>query len=205
MRRTLLALAAASALALVSACGASGGDDAAATTTSSDAAATTTSEATTTTEASAKGVDQWATGFCDSFGSWLDGIKQASNDVGSKVTPGDPASAQTAIVDLFDTASSETEDLISAIKDGGAPDIEDGQGLVDLLVEKFQGFDDAAQAAKADAENLDPSSTTLQSDVEGLTSTFQDEVNKVGDSFSEIDAKYPSSELQDALSTHCSF
>lgn len=205
MRRTILALVAAGSLSLVSACGTSGGNDADATTTAAGAKATTTESATTTTEAAAEDVDTWAMGFCGSFSTWLDGIKAASNSVSDKVTPGDPESAKTAIVDLFGTASDETRTLISAIEDGGTPDIEDGQGLVDLLVEKFHGFDDAALAAKADAENLDPTSPSVQSDVSDLTTTFQDEVNKVGDSFSEIDAKYPSPELNKALTTHCSF
>jgi hypothetical protein len=200
MRKSFLVPLAVASLVLVSACGASGGD--------SDSTTTEEAKATTTTEAEAEtvAVDEWAAGFCSDFGTWLEDIQTASGAVGDKVTPGDVESAKTALAELFGSASTTTQTLIASLEEGGAPDIEDGDELVDDLVTKFQGFDDAAMSAQADAEALEVSdAAAFQQDADELTTTFQDEVNTVADSFAEIDTKYPSDELNAALSESCTF
>lgn len=205
MRKSVIALVAVVSLGFVSACGASGGSD------SSSKDATTTTKApkatTTTTEASkAVAVTAWADGFCTSFSDWLDEIKAASSDVGTKITPGDIAGAKAAIADLFDSASSSTQNLIASMEDAGSPDIDNGDQLVQDLIAKFQAFDDAAQAAKSDTEALATTDATkFQSDAQELTTRFQTDVNTVADSFAEIDTKYPSKELNAALSSSCNF
>ena len=203
--KTLTAIVAIAALSFVSACGTSGGSDGDAK--KDDATTTAAPKATTTTEADTSvAVDEWAADFCGNFSSWLDDIKSASSDVGSQVTPGDIDSAKTAISGLFESASQSTQELITAMEEGGSPDIEDGDQLVDDLIEKFQAFDEAAQTAKSETEALATEDVaTFQADAEKLTTTFQEEVNTVADSFSEIDAKYPSQDLNEALSSSCNF
>lgn len=210
MRKTSLALLTALALTFVSACGASGGDDASKDTSTTAAAAdktTTTKAPETTTTAGSENLDvkEWADGFCGSFGNWLDDIKAASANVSTSITPGDLSGAKTAIVNLFDTASKETESLISDIQDGGTPDINRGDQLVDDLIGKFKDFDEAITAAKTEAESLPiDNPTEFQAKVTTLVSTFQTETQTVGDSFGELDAKYNSQELNDALNASCS-
>ncbi|MCU1355236.1 MAG: hypothetical protein JWM89_654 [Acidimicrobiales bacterium] len=205
MRKTTAAFMALFALTLVTACGASGGDKKADTTTTT-AKASGDGSTTTTTEAAGTGVavDDWAVAFCGSFKTWISDIQSASSGVSSDVTAGDLASAKTAIVKLFTTASSRTETLIEDVDKAGVPDIDKGDGLVTDLKGKFQDFDDAILAAKSDADALavdDP--TAFKADVQTLLDTFQAETQKVGDSFSELDAKYNSQELNDALNQHC--
>ena len=217
MRKTLAATAAALALVL-SACGASGGSSEGAgqspTTAAASDSTTTTTEAPTTTEATttttsdipedAVAVKDWADDFCGNFKGWITDIQTASTDVGKDINPGDINGGKLAIVKLFETASTETESLIGQIDAGGVPDVPDGDKLVDDLNGKFQDFNDAIEKAKAEAEALptdDPNA--FQSEVKRLTQTFQDETTKVGESFGELDAKYPSPELQSALSDSC--
>jgi hypothetical protein len=210
MRKTIPVLMAAAALTFLGACGASGGSDDAK---KSEDPTTTAApkEETTTTEADqgddeTVAVDEWADTFCGSFSTWLDDIQTASSGVADNVTPGDIDSAKTAIADLFGTASEATQTLIDELESGGAPDIDDGDQLVEDLVEKFQAFDDAAQKAKADTEDLASDDiSTFQSEADELTTTFQDEVGKVADSFSEIDSKYKSEELNAELDKACDF
>ena len=211
MRKTLSILAVAAAVTFLGACGASGGSDDA----KSDDPTTTVApkddaEETTTTEAEEDAdtveVAEWADSFCGSFSTWLDEIQTASSGVADNVTPGDIESAKTAIADLFGTASEATQTLISDLESAGAPDIDDGDQLVDDLIEKFQAFDDAAQKAKSDTEALASDDiATFQSEADELTTTFQDEVDTVADSFSEIDAKYKSEELNSELESACDF
>ena len=202
MRKFLTVLVTFGAIALLGACGASGGSSDGA----SDDSTTTEAPAKTTTTKPAVTVDAWAASFCGSFGTWLDEIKAASSEVGGQVTPGDLESAQTAIADLFGTASGATQTLIDDIEGAGDPDIEDGDQLVDDLITKFEAFDSAAQDAKADTEALATEDfDTFQAEADELTTRFQDEVDKVADSFGEIDTKYPSEELSDALVSSCDF
>jgi ABC-type glycerol-3-phosphate transport system substrate-binding protein len=213
MRKLLAILTAAALLTLLGACGTSGGNDDAGsdeTTTTAAADETTTApeeEETTTTEAEsdAVDVDEWAAGFCGSFSTWLDEIQAASSDVGSQVTAGDLESAQAAISTLFGTASDVTETLITDLEDLGAPDIDDGEQLVADLGDKFQGFVDAADTAQADTDALDLDPATFEEQANGLVERFQAEVSAVGDSFGEIDAAYPSPELNAAISESCDF
>ena len=61
------------------------------------------------------------------------------------MTPGDIESAKTALAEpLRHAPRTTTQTLITSLDEGGAPDIDDGDELVDDLVTKFQGFDDAA-------------------------------------------------------------
>lgn len=223
MRKTLAAVVALLALT-VAACGASGGNDnsdkptttkADKSTTSGGDKTTTTEDATTTTEDQttttdggggpdgAVPVETWAGDFCGSFTAWIGNIKDASSSVNSGGID-DIETAKTAIVDLFGTASSETQSLISDIDAAGVPDIPDGDQLVQDLQGKFQDFDDAILTAQSDAEALDTSDpATFQTNVTELITRFQTETKTVGDSFGELDAKYPSPEFQQALSSNC--
>jgi hypothetical protein len=212
MRKTISIVAAVAALTFLGACGTSGGDDSSDDTTTTAAASeeTTTTEAeeTTTTEADSDTVEvsEWAASFCGSFDTWLGEIEDASSSVGDNITPGDVEGAKDAIAGLFGTASDATQTLIAEMEAAGAPDIEDGDQLVEDLIEKFNAFDEAALDAKADSEALSTDDlTAFQADAEALTTRFQDEVNTVADSFSEIDADYPSQELNEELNSACNF
>lgn len=226
MRKTLACLLALFSLTFVAACGASGGSDAKqeTTTTAGSSKATTTSggdttttEGSTTTEAStttdggstngdAVPVDTWADDFCTGFGGWITDIKTLGTNASKGVQPGDIEGAKAAIVKLFGDASDRTKTLIDDVDAAGVPDIKNGDQLVEDLKVKFEAFDTAIAQAQSDAEGLatnDPQA--FQTKVKALTTQFSGEVQKVGDSFSELDAKYQSAELNSALSSSCNF
>ncbi|WP_421120059.1 lipoprotein [Aquihabitans daechungensis] len=208
MRKTLSIVAAVAALSFLGACGASGGSDDAKADDPTTTAAPEEETTTTTTEAESDAVEvaDWAESFCGSFSTWLEEIQTASGGVTENVTPGDIDSAKTAIADLFGSASEATQTLISDLEDAGDPDIDDGDELVDDLIEKFEAFDAAALEAKTDTESLATDDiATFQAEADELTTRFQDEVNTVADSFSEIDTKYPSEELNTELNSACDF
>lgn len=216
MRKTLAALLALLTLTFFGACSSSGGndDDASGSTTTEqeggDETTTTEDEETTTTEddggeGGTVDVDEWAGEFCGNFDTWMTAVQDAGTNVADSMGDStDLESAKTAVVGLFETISSETETLIGAIEDGGAPDIEDGEALVDDLVGKFTEFNDSIESAQAEAEGLDTADpAAFATDVQSVVSTFQTEVTEVGNSFSELDSKYPSEELNDALTSSC--
>ena len=197
-RRLLLALLGVLTLAGATACSGSG----------SDAAPSTTAKATTTVSSTTVvpkiDVDTWAKGFCTDFGTWIRAIRTAGDGVGTGVTKGDMEGAKGTIVKLFATSAEDTATLITSLEQGGVPDLTDGSSLVKDLKAKFAAYQKAILAAQAEAKALptdDPAG--FASRVDGLVETFRTETTKVGDSFAEIDTKYPSRELQDALSAGC--
>jgi hypothetical protein len=224
MRKPLLAVLAVLAL-FAGACGASGDDDSADETTSTTAAAETTDDTTSTTDDTedtepdettttedddASGdlvdVEEWATEFCGDFESWLDGINASSEGVQEGITPGDLEGAKSAIVGLFTDVSGQTRTLIDEIEAGGAPDIDDGEAFHEDLLTKFEDFYTAIDTARSEAEaasTADPAA--FQTTISDLVATFQTETETVGNSFSELDAKYGDADLDAAVSASCSF
>lgn len=205
MRKSFGPIGAVLALTFISACGASGGQTEAGVTTSTTAAA---SQDSTTTTAASSGdtvsIATWAAGFCGSFDAWISKIKEASSTVGSGLSGGDVAAGKAAIIRLFETASAETKTLISSLEDGGVPDMSDGDRFVSDLTGKFQDFDRAIDAAKTEAEALpidDPAGFSTK--VAVLVKTFTTETTAVGNSFTELDGKYPSPVLSSALTDSC--
>lgn len=202
MRKNVLALVAIFSLVFVTACGASGGESSSEGESDTTEAADTTE--TTEPEAEAVPVDEWAEGFCGDFSAWSTTIEGVGEDIAADITPGDLEGARTAIEGLFGDVAAETDSLIESLETGGAPDIEDGDQFVADLSEKFQGFVDATNASKAAAAEIpvdDP--TAFQTEFTQLFEDFQSNINDVGDSFGELDAKYSDPDLQEALTNSC--
>lgn len=199
MRKIVASALAMLSLTMAAACGVAGSE-----TTSTTKATQTTAAETTTTETPSDvvSVTEWADGFCETFGDWLDGIKQAGDNAGTGLSGGDLEGAKEAIVGLFDSASSVTRTLLTSLSEGGSPDIAKGDEFVEDLMGKFEDFDQAISAAKDGTNALDTTDRAkFGKDVKALLATFDKETADVGDSFGELDTKYPSSELQAALSS----
>lgn len=211
-------------------CGATGGDESAdpttttesaegttttepddTTTTEPDDTTTTETDDTTTTEPEPEGggdveVDVWAAEFCGNFTGWITALETASTGVSEGLTPGDIEGGKAAIVGLFNTVSDETSSLITSIEAGGAPDIDEGEALVDDLLVRFGDFGDAIDTAEVDAAALPiDDGAAFQSEVNAITTTFEAEITEVTDSFAALDTEYPSADLQSALTESCNF
>ncbi len=212
------------ALTLTASCAASGGDDAASDTTAADAGeTTTTAEETTTTEATTTptetetetetedgagdvDVDEWAEGFCGDFEAWLAALETASAEVGTDLGAGDLEGARAAILDLFETASDETVALRTSIEDGGAPDIDNGEGLQAELVTRMDAFNDSIVSARTQLEAIpadDPAA--FEDGVLDAVTTFEVEATEIGDSFAELDRTFDDPDLLEAIDSNCSF
>lgn len=212
--RSARAAAVVLSLAILAGCGTSGGEDAAdtteaKTTTTVDTRTTEPADDTTTTEAESDlegdDVEVWAVSFCESFdGEWMTAIEDASSTM--DVTPGDIEGAKAAIVDLFDTAGSVTEDLIVDLEDLGAPEADNGEEIHAEMLSRFGDFRDLSYAAAEEMAAVpsdDP--TAFQTATMDILDGWETDLGDVAASFAEIDAEYPSPELGLAVSANCSF
>ena len=201
MRKFVLALLALLSPVVVTACGAPGGESSSERDSPTPEAA---GDTTTEPEAESVPVADWAEGFCGDFSAWSTTIENVGDDITSDITPGDLEGARTAIEGLFGDVATETQSLIDSLESSGTPDIEDGDQFVADLSEKFQGFVDATNASKEAAAEIpidDP--TAFQTEFTQLFEDFQSNINDVGDSFGELDAKYSDPDLQEALTNSC--
>ena len=85
--------------------------------------------------------------------------------------------------------------------DGPLGPLPGGQVTVLVVEDDYE----AALTAKADTEALALDPATFEDDANALTESFQAEVDKVGDSFAQLDEDYPSPELSSAISDSCDF
>ena len=205
---------AAAALLLVAGCSTDGDNDATKSTTTTEApvttteAPTTTTEApTTTTEGPAEGtvdIETWAAGFCGSFGDWTTGVQDlgttAEADLKAATTP---AEAQDAVVATFDGASMLTTTLIDEVEAQDPPDMDDGEGMVAAFTSKFQEFADVIEASRSRAEEVDVEASDFGEQVQAIYADFENDFTAIGNSFGEIDRKYPDPEFQRALTDAC--
>lgn len=214
MRKPLGLALVAAALLLTSACSSSSDNAGRTTATTATSSSKGSGDTTKTSEGGTDGsattvVDDlktpadWAASFCRNFSDWRDALVEGNTTASGIMAPGDNAAAKGALVTLFGDAATQTEDLIATLQSGGSPDIEQGDALVGDLVDRFQGFSDAATVAQDDAKALDATSATFEQDASALSTRYQEEVTKVGQSFAEIDTKYPSKDLSAALTKEC--
>jgi hypothetical protein len=158
----------------------------------------------TTTTAAGSDLDEWASGFCTAFeDDWLGAITDASTNVNSSGAT-DVASIRASLVEMFGAASDATGTLITEVTDLGAPDTENGEEIHAALIERFTQFKSTADKAAADIAALPDDPASFRDGAYDLLNEFQTSATKVGDSFKEIDAQYPSPELAQHLSSACS-
>lgn len=217
MRKFFSLLFALGALTFLAGCGASGGDDEAAgnDTTTTVAPSTTEAiegtstteppEATTTTTAGsvtggARDVDSWADDFCLSFQGWLDGLQTSSEAAVEAMREVNLPQGKAGILALLEDVGAQTSDLVTELESNGYPDVTGGEDLVAELIDRFNAFEAAIKTAHTQAETIPTNSPEeFQTQIESVMGAFQDEVTVVGDSFSELDVRYPDPDLQAAL------
>lgn len=201
MRKSLTTVAAVLCLSILGACSSGGSDDAA-----KDTTTTTEKATTTTTAAPGVDIDEWATTFCTSLGTWLGDIKDASAAAGDQAKVGDAVSLQRAVGELYGTMSSATKTLIEEVSAQGAPDIEDGEDFQTALIGKYQVVDEAALDVQTQIEAAPTDDiATLQAKIDELGAGFQAEVEDASKAILALGRKYPSTELSAAIKSACLF
>lgn len=203
------------ALLLLAGCSTGGGGSDAAKTSTTEAKTTTvpassstTAPTTTTTEDPSAGtvpLKTWAKGFCGSFSAWTSGIedlgKTAERDIGAASSP---AEARDAVVATFEGAATLTTTLIGEVSAQDPPKMKDGEGMVAAFTAKFQEFADVIEASRSRAEAVDVNAADFGDQVKKIYADFENDFAAIGNSFGEIDRRYPDPAFQQALTDACS-
>lgn len=174
---------------------------------SSTSTTSTTVPATTVPEGPSPGtvsVDEWAETFCGAFADWTTGMGKLSVRSEADIPAAtSPSGARDAAVAALDNALILTTSFITKIEDQEPPDMEDGEGVVETFTETFQGFADAIEASRDRAEAVDANDDDLAEQLKAISTDFGNDFDSIGDSFGEIDRKYPDPEFQRALTSAC--
>ena len=139
-------------------------------------------------------VEDWVSGFCTAFVSYIDDLEAISDDL-SVQDVNDLESARQALVAAFEDARNRSEDLQFDIFFLGAPDIPDGADIQAALELGVSDIVTTFDLALSEAEALDTrDATTFLRDVEALTRRFEEAFDELASSFDALDA-YDTSEI----------
>lgn len=179
MRASLVALLAASLVAL-SACG---GDDGG--------------------SAGGGGTDPnaWAKQVCGAVGTWLEDVQTKSAAIGESAgNAGSLKEAKTQFVAYFDELVERTDQMLGEIDEAGDPDVEDGEAIGDDFRQTIEPMKDALADARDQAKGLptdDPQAFSQGAVKAG--ESVQREGENIGKAFDELDKKYDTAELERAF------
>ncbi|MGE5594858.1 MAG: hypothetical protein ACM3S1_02345 [Hyphomicrobiales bacterium] len=156
-------------------------------------AATATRQAGTTPQTNSDN-EQWVSGFCSAFGSYMTDLTALGEDMQS-ANIANIDEAKQAIVGVFEDARDRSEDLQGDLEALGAPHIADGEKFQELmesaageLVSIFDGAVTDARALPTDDVNA------FVADVDDLTTRFREAFDELGTTFDQA-TQYDISEL----------
>jgi hypothetical protein len=151
-------------------------------------------------EPEASGVDAWAESFCSAVGDWRDTLEELRNQF-----TGDPASFanEEALKDAVETVSSATDELVSELRELGAPETESGEAVrssiesladtvdtqkanVDQAVSGISGIADIPAAMTAVGTALTTMANSLQDTLDAIETA--DSSGELENAFQQADA-----------------
>ncbi len=130
--------------------------------------------------------DAYATTVCTHIKTWLDQIKQRETELQTAVSPGtSPTRGRDLLRSYLDNLISDTDEMISAIKDAGTPDIPNGDQISSTLTSGLEQAKSAFDDARGQVDSLPTNSraafaraaqqlgSSINSKIGGITQSFQ--------------------------------
>jgi hypothetical protein len=161
-----------------------------------EAAASTTAPPTT-----AASPESYAMAVCTAVGGWQGEIGGLVSGLQSS-PPDDPAAGKQVLTEFVAQVSSSTDEMVTAVRDAGPPDVEEGAEIHDTLV---GGLSDLAAAFVRVGEDVaalpedDPEAFVAA--VGDVTADIGTSAQLVGDAFAAVETEHPAGfeELQAAF------
>jgi hypothetical protein len=142
-------------------------------------------------------VGQYASSVCTALSTWREKLTQASTVLAQKTsTINDLREVRRQFVQFYGGAIVITDDMITAVRDAGVPDISNGENVATGLQREVRRFRPIIVDARNAARRLpvdDEAGFALQA--QRLGTRFQIEVNGLATMFQALDEKYGAPEL----------
>jgi hypothetical protein len=131
--------------------------------------------------------ESYAADICSAVGDWVTAIQEGAGEIQPTE---DPQGGIDALQSFLDDAVAETEDLISAVDDAGAPDVDGGEEFADDLKAAFEEAKTVLEDARDQAADLptdDPAAFTEAASE--LGTSVQEALGAVGGELTEPDSE----------------
>lgn len=191
--------------AMLAACG-SGGDDGSPSTTEPPAPSTTAEpDGTDAPEIEGAVLDRVAGDICSSIDTWSSAIAAAYDATPAALADADSTeSARAVVVDWMASMSAHTESLVAELREVDLEDAESLEPFTADLAERFEGLDAIVDAHESRAAEITTSAPeTFRAEVSALVEEFNTALTDVLTLFDDLNASYPSGDLQAALASAC--
>lgn len=144
--------------------------------------------------------EDWSTDMCTAVGDWVDEL-QSSSDALGETTSGATGieDVRTAFVEFLDAAGARTGQMIDEVEAAGHPDVENGEEIADALLSELQPMQATLEEARDKAEALPDDPTAFAQGAQEIGESMQQVSETASKGIDEIDAKFSSSELEQAM------
>ena len=163
-------------------------------------------EPTTSAAAAPADAETYADTVCGALGDWMASIEEGNAALQSSLeNESDLENVKQGLLDFLDDTIGNTDEMLSTISDGGAPDVDDGERIHDEIVSLLGQARAAFQQARDTVDGLDASDpqalgTGLQELGTSLQSAFDDVQNPLENTESaELEEAFEANEACSAL------
>jgi hypothetical protein len=144
--------------------------------------------------------EAWSTEMCTAVGDWVDELQTRSEALGESTTGATGIDdVRTAFVEFLDDAEARTGEMLDEVEAAGHPDVENGEEIADSLLSELQPMQETLQEARDKAEELPDDPTAFAQGAQEIGESMQQVSETASTGIDEIDEKYSSSELEQAM------
>jgi hypothetical protein len=145
--------------------------------------------------------ESWAPTVCNALLTWERDLQSGSRQLSADIRSSSNLKAvKRRTVAFLQAAEQNTEKMVDEVKSAGAPTVKDGPAIQNELETGLSQATGSFQRAVTQAKKLPTGSPqTLAAGLGTLAQTIQSELNTTGNNFSNLDRKYDTTELKQAM------
>jgi hypothetical protein len=140
----------------------------------------------------------WVADLCTAIGGWTDELVALGTGIGETLgEDATPEEGRDALVGLFDDAITATDDMLDAVEEAGAPDVEDGEALAADLLDILTKTKDILEEGRESAADLPTGNPeAFREAATEVGSSVEESFNALGEGFEKLDERYDGINLE---------
>jgi hypothetical protein len=145
--------------------------------------------------------EAWAPQVCNALLTWERDLKSGSEQMSSDIRNSSNLKAvKTRLVAFLQSAEQSSEKMVAEVKGAGAPAVKDGPALQNDLVSGLSQTSASFKRAVTQAKKLPTNNPqALATGMTTLAQSIQSKLTAAGTHFSNLDTKYDTTELKQAM------
>ena len=133
--------------------------------------------------------DSFADDVCGAMRTWVQAIQDRAASLQSELGPSPSVDeGKQALRGFLDDSSAATEELISDINAAGVPDVDNGEDVVDRLLDAFQAAEGIFEDAQSKVDDLPANPQQFATAAQALGNSANQALNQLGDSLTALNS-----------------